>query len=279
MCIHTVLFSQQQSSRQSRLRPLPSQPKPHSSPRPPPLPSRTNAADIYDVPPSHTHTDIYDVPPNDPLYDHPPSVPAEYEIPPSLNNGPQVYSVPIAARRTSSPAEMYSVPTSSQKMNSSEVYSVPVASRKTSSPDTYSVPPSRQMTRSPELYSVPTSRGKTSSPELYSVPTSRGKSSPELYSVPQSIRKTAPPAEIYDVPPTKSGTSRNPSTLPPRLPVLGSSQGGLNYANGQGGNEMYDIPPPRLLSAQPNPEIPPPRLPRRTNTAPSSGTNKSSSLL
>ncbi len=256
----------QQSTRHGSLRPLPSQPRPHpSTVRPPPLPSRTIPQDTYDVPTPHRNAVTYDVPPaTGAMYDLPPNIPADYEVPP---NADELYSVPTATRRTSSPAELYMVPTSIPKLSASELYSVPMATRK-----------------------------NTSSPDLYSVPPSRGKpNTSELYSVPPSSRKTSSPSDIYDVPPPKKMT-RDPSAIPPSITslpmtVLGSSQrnrirsnahGVLNSSNStqfQGGLETYDIPPPRLLSAQPNPKIPPPKLPRRTNTAPASGTSKSSSSI
>ncbi len=252
----------QQSTRHGSLRPLPSQPRPHpSTVRPPPLPSRTIQPDIYDVPTSHRNADTYDVPPaTGAMYDLPPNTPADYEIPP---NGDELYSVPTGIRRTSSPAELYMVPTSNPKLSASELYSVPMAAQK-----------------------------NTSSPDLYSVPPSRGKpNTSELYSVPPSSRKTSSPSDIYDVPPPQKMTRDLPA-IPPPMAVLSSSQrnwiqsnsqqGVLNSSNStkfQGGMETYDIPPPRLLSAPPNPKIPPPKLPRRTNTAPASGTSKRSSSI
>ena len=211
-------------------------------PNPPPLPSRPLPPDIYDIPPSSLAART-----GTDYYDLPPT---------NESGGSELYDVPSSHASNGVP-EVYSIPVPSSRASNglSDLYSIPVPSSRASNgvSDLYSVP-------------VPSSRASNGVSELYSVPVSssarRTNSSSDYYDVPPPVRSNGP-SDLYDIPPPTAAL--------------------LKKSNNHSSLETYSIPPPRLVSASRalsnDPNIPPPKLPRRTNTAPANSVKPSSSTL
>ena len=164
-----------------------------------------------------------------------------------------------------------------------DIYDIPPSSLAArTGTDYYDLPPTNESGGS-EVYDVPSSHPSNGVPELYSIPVPSSRASngvSDLYSVPvsSSARRTSSSSDYYDVPPPVR--SNGPSDLydiPPPTAAL------LKKSNNHSSLETYSIPPPRLISASRalsnNPNIPPPKLPRRTNTAPANSAKPSSSTL
>ena len=183
------------------------------------------------------------------------------------------------------PPDIYDIPPSSLAARTgTDYYDLPPA-KESGGSEVYDVPPNHASNGVPELYSipVPSSRASNGVSELYSVPVPSSRASngvSDLYSVPGTsvARRTSSSSDYYDVPPPVR--SNGPSDLydiPPPTAAL------LKKSNNHSSLETYSIPPPRLISASRalsnNPNIPPPKLPRRTNTAPANSVKPSSSTL
>ncbi|CAH2324598.1 breast cancer anti-estrogen resistance 1 [Pelobates cultripes] len=154
-----------------------------------------------------------------------------YQVPPSMNQPPELYQVPVATSNASQPQDVYQVPPSIG--TGQDIYQVPPSMNQPQ--DIYQVPPSMDM-RNTEARKVP---GKVVLPtrvgQVYVYDSPKQEQQDE-YDVPRQLHP-AGSQEIYDVPTRLLVNSYSPEVydIPPMVvkgPVTREST-----------QEIYDIPP------------------------------------